>query len=264
MLQKWCWSSVVEDIAEVVLQKTLLQKKLLHLWQVNVHQPFFICLFFTFVFSPKCSRWRRACLASRHLMHLRKKLRNDDEPSNLPSSTTHEKKNKEMTMSRGGSPSSVTPKEKKKKKMMTSQGSSPSSITTMKKCRRWQWARRLLACCHLLGFFSTMSLLTTSPPNASPGFLWCHWLHHHLMHLLGFYDLTNYITTWCISWVFMISSRFHWLHHHLMHFLGFYDLTKISLITSPWVFMISLKSHWLHHHLMHLLLFCDVTNCITT
>jgi hypothetical protein len=25
MLQEWCWSSVVEDIAEVVLQKMLLQ-----------------------------------------------------------------------------------------------------------------------------------------------------------------------------------------------------------------------------------------------
>jgi hypothetical protein len=70
-------------------------------------------------------------------------------------------------------------------------------------------AGRLSACCHLLGFFSTVSSLTTSPPDASPGFLWSHWLHHHLMHLLGFCDLTNCITTLCISWVFMISLKFH-------------------------------------------------------
>jgi hypothetical protein len=98
--------------------------------------------------------------------------------------------------------------------------------------------------------------------------LWTHWLHRHLMHLLGFCDLTDcittwciswvfvisltasppdaslgflwsrwnfidYITTWCISWVFMISLRFHWLHHHLMHLMGFYDLIEISLTTSP-------------------------------
>ncbi len=46
MLQKRYWSSVIEDVAKVVLQKTLLQKKLVHLWQVSVHQPFFYLLIF--------------------------------------------------------------------------------------------------------------------------------------------------------------------------------------------------------------------------
>jgi hypothetical protein len=35
----------------------------------------------------------------RHLLHQKKKLRNDDEPPDLPSSVTPKKKNKEMTMS---------------------------------------------------------------------------------------------------------------------------------------------------------------------
>ncbi len=110
-----------------------------------------------------------------------------------------------------------------------------------------------------------MSSLTALPLDASPGFLWSHWLHCHLMHLLGFcdiveisliasppdasprflwfhWDLTNCITTWCISWVFVIS-----------------------LTTSPPDASSKfLWSHWLHHHLMHLLSFCDLTGYITT
>jgi hypothetical protein len=52
-------------------------------------------------------------LVRRHLLHLRKK-------------------NKEMTMSQGGSSSSATP-EKENKEMTTSQGSSLSSTTLEKK-----------------------------------------------------------------------------------------------------------------------------------
>jgi hypothetical protein len=50
MLQKWCWSSVIKDVAKVVLQKMLLQKKLVHLWHVNVHQPFFLFASFSLLF----------------------------------------------------------------------------------------------------------------------------------------------------------------------------------------------------------------------
>ncbi len=46
MLQKQCWCSVIEDVAKVVLQKTFLQKKLVHMWQVSVHQPFFYLFLF--------------------------------------------------------------------------------------------------------------------------------------------------------------------------------------------------------------------------
>jgi len=46
---------------------------------------------------------------------LRKKLRNDDKPFNSLSFATFEKKNKEMTMSWGSSPSSATPEKKKQK-----------------------------------------------------------------------------------------------------------------------------------------------------
>ncbi len=46
MLKKRCWNNVIEDVAKVVLQKTLLQKKLVHLWQISVHQPFFYLFFF--------------------------------------------------------------------------------------------------------------------------------------------------------------------------------------------------------------------------
>jgi hypothetical protein len=62
------------------------------------------------------------------------------------------------------------------------------------------------------------------------------------MDFLGFCDLTNYITTWCISWDFVIS------------------LTASPPDASPRF----LWSRWLHHHLMHLLNFCDFTGCITT
>jgi hypothetical protein len=97
-----------------------------------------------------------------------------------------------------------------------------------------------LAHCHLLGFSSSVSSLVTSPPNASPGFFFnC--------------ELTDYITTWCISWVFVISLTvsppdaslgflwFHWLHHHLMHLLGFCDLTG-SITT--WCFIIVTSCTW--------------------
>jgi hypothetical protein len=145
-----------------------------------------------------------------------------------------------------------------------------------------------LAHYHLLGFFSTMSSLTALPLDASLGFLWSHWLHHHLMHLLGFCDLIHCITTWCISWDFVISfiasppnashGRILWshsLHHHLMHLLGFYDFAHyittwciswedfvISLTaSSPDVSLGILWSGSLHHHLMHLLGgFCDLTH----
>jgi hypothetical protein len=98
------------------------------------------------------------------------------------------------------------------------------------------------------------------------------------------YEFINYISTWCISWVFVISLNASppnaspgilWsrsLHHHLMHLLGFCDY--IHCITTwciSWEdFVISLIASsldaplgilWfrsLHHHLMHLL-----TNCIT-
>jgi hypothetical protein len=59
---------------------------------------------------------------------------------------------------------------------------------------------------HLLGFCDLSDCITTrciswdfmisliaSSLDASPGILWSHSLHHHLMHLLGFYDLTHCI-----------------------------------------------------------------------
>jgi len=175
---------------------------------------------------------------------------------------------------------------------MTSQGGSSSSITPEKKCRRCRRTRRRLIRCHLLGFFSTLNSLTALPPDASPRILWSHWLHHHLSwvfmislkfqrlhhhlmhllgfcdlndcirwHLLGFYGLIHCITTWCISWDFMISlttsplasppnaspeilwsqSLHHHLHHHMMHLLGFYVLTHyITTWCISWDFVISL------------------------
>jgi hypothetical protein len=153
-----------------------------------------------------------------------------------------------------------------------SQGGLLSFVTPEKKCKKCWQVGRLSTHCHLLGFFSIVSSLTTSPPNASLGFLWSHWLHHHLMHLLGFCDLIGCITTLCISWVFIISPRFHWLHHHLMHLLGFCDLTNcITTWCISWVFVILLTTsppnaslkflwyHWLHHHLMYLLICGDVS-----
>ncbi len=134
-----------------------------------------------------------------------------------------------------------------------------------------------------------------SPLDAFPRILWSHSLYHHLMHLLGFYDLTHcitiHITTRCISWDFMIlliassssspldaspgilwsHSLHHHLHHHLMHLLGFCDLTHcITTWCISWVFVISLTtsppdafpkflwSHWLHHHLIYLPVCGDV------
>jgi hypothetical protein len=59
---------------------------------------------------------------------LRKKPRNDDEPPGSLSFIALKTKNKEMTTSRGGSPSS-TRFEKKNKEITMSRGSSPSSPT---------------------------------------------------------------------------------------------------------------------------------------
>jgi hypothetical protein len=122
-----------------------------------------------------------------------------------------------MTTSQGGSPSFTTPK--KMQKMPTS-WEAPGSLSSL-------------------------------------GILWSHWLHHHL------------------SWVFMILLRSQRLHHHLMHLLGFCDLSDcirwhllgfydpINCITTfLGFFMISLRSQRLHHHLMHLLGFCDLSDCI--
>jgi hypothetical protein len=44
---------------------------------------------------------------------------------------------------------------------------SSSSLGFFLKCRRWWQAGRLPARCHLLGFFSNVSSLATSPPDAS-------------------------------------------------------------------------------------------------
>jgi hypothetical protein len=117
--------------------------------------------------------------------------------------------------------------------MTISQGGSPSSTTLEKKCRRWRWVGRLLAHCHLLGFFSTVSSLTTSPPDASFRFLWFHWLHHHLMHLLGFYDLIEISLTTSPP---NASPGFLWSHWN-------------QLTTSPPDASLGI---------------CDLTNCITT
>jgi hypothetical protein len=135
----------------------------------------------------KTKRWWRAKEARRHLLHLRKKKRQRND--NKP-------------------------------------GRLVVICYTWKKCRRCRQARRRPAHCHLLGFFSTVSSLTASPPYASLGILWSHLLHHHL------------------SWVFMISLRSQRLHHHLMHLLGFCDLNDCIM--------------W------HILGFCDLSDCITT
>ncbi len=103
VLHKQCWSVVAEDnvahacwsnVAEAVLKqccrrrcwsgvaKNTPPKKLVHLWQVSVHQPFFfICLFFTPIFLLRCSRWRRACLVPRRLLHL---IKNKEMMTSLP------------------------------------------------------------------------------------------------------------------------------------------------------------------------------------
>jgi len=137
-------------------------------------------------------------------------------------------------------------------------------------CISWDFVIPLTASPPFLGFYDLIEILeTASPPYASPrilwfqwlhqvaslGILWSHSLHHHLMHLLGFYGFTHCITTWCISWDFMVSlttspstsprdasPRILWshsLHHHLMHFLGCCNLT-------------------------HYITTCDLTHCITT
>jgi hypothetical protein len=62
---------------------------------------------------------------------------------------------------------------------------------------------------------------------ASPRILWSHWLHHHL------------------SWVFMISLRSQRLHQHLMHLLGFCDLSDCI----RWHLLGFYDHHHLHHHL---------------
>ncbi len=147
----------------------------------------FICLFFTLVFLLRCSRWWRTCLIRHHLLHQRK---NKEMTMSLPAChhlLTWEK-NKEMTTSRGGSLSSAALEEKKGKEMTMSQGGSPSS-TTPKKMQK-------------------MPMSWEAPGSLSSfGILWFHWLHHHL------------------SWVFMISLRSQRLHHHLMHLLGFCDIS---------------------------------------
>jgi hypothetical protein len=63
---------------------------------------------------------------------------------------------------------------KKNKEMTTSHGGSSSSVTPKKKCKRWGQVGRLPTHCDLLGFFSTMSSLIASPPDAFPGVLWFH------------------------------------------------------------------------------------------
>jgi hypothetical protein len=96
-----------------------------------------------------------------------------------------------------------------------------------KKTKRWWWAGE--AWCHLLHLrkkkqrnddelgrltvicyiWKKIQKMTTSweAPNlmSSPGFFFN-------------YELSDCITTWCLSWVFMILLRSHWLHH-LMHLL---------------------------------------------
>jgi hypothetical protein len=113
-----------------------------------------------------------------------------------------------MTTSRGGLPSSAALEEKKGKEMTTSQGGLPSSTTPKK-------MQKMLTSWEASGSLSSL------------GILWSHWLHHHL------------------SWVFMISMRSQRLHHHLMHLLGFCDLSDCI----RWHLLGFDDHHHLHHHL---------------
>ncbi len=81
----------------------------------------------SFAFEEKNQEVTRGWQTHCHLLHLRKKLRND-KPPDLPSYVAFEKKNNEMTMSHGGSLSSTT--------------------FEIKKAKKWQWIRE--AHCHLL------------------------------------------------------------------------------------------------------------------
>jgi len=78
----------------------------------------------SFAFEEKNQKMTTSWETRRHhLLHLRKKLRNDDKPFSWPSSVTLDKKTKKMMMSQGGSPSSTTLEKKKQ-----SQGGSPSFV----------------------------------------------------------------------------------------------------------------------------------------
>jgi hypothetical protein len=110
--------------------------------------------------DKKTKRWQRVGEACHHLLDLKKK-------------------NKEMTTSRRGSSSSPTLEEKKEAK-------------------KWRWTRE--ARCHLLHSRKNAEdddKLGGSRLNVISWVsfqLWTQRLHRHLMHLLGLYDLNNYIS----------------------------------------------------------------------
>ncbi len=153
--------------------------------------------------------------ACHHVLHLRKKLRNDDEPPSLSAFATPKKKTKRWRRAREAHPHLLHLRKKTKEWWRAKEAR--LHLLHLRKCWRWRWVGRLSAHCHLLGFFSSMNSLA----NASLGvFFNC--------------ELIDYITTWCISWVFVISLTAsppdaspgflwsHWLHHHLMfHYCTF-------------------------------------------
>jgi hypothetical protein len=69
----------------------------------------------SFAFKEKNQKMTTSWETRRHhLLHLRKKLRNDDKPFSWPSSATLDKKTKKMMMSQGGSPHLLHLKKKTK------------------------------------------------------------------------------------------------------------------------------------------------------
>ncbi len=157
--QRHCWSGVAENAPP---------KKLVHLWQVSVHQPFFLFAYFSLLFF--CfDVVDDSELGSSSSSAPKKKQRNDDEPPGSPSSANLRKKTKRWRRAREARHHLLHLRKKKAKKWRRAK-EAHCHLLHLKKCRRCRWVGRRSTRCHLLGFCDPIDCITTSP-----GFLWSCW-----------------------------------------------------------------------------------------
>jgi hypothetical protein len=140
------------------------------MWQVNIHQLFFFfvsfsLLFISFFLFLKCRRWRQAWKLVLICLFFFSDVANDGEPlwliiilfflmCNRWRQTSLARRHFFVFFLRCS-------------RWRWASLAHCHFFVFFLKCNKWRRARRLPTCCHFMGFFSSVSSLATSPPNAS-------------------------------------------------------------------------------------------------
>jgi len=193
MLQKQCWSDGTEDVAEVVLQKMLIQKIISASMANKCTSTFFFFASFhscsSFLFLLKCRRWGRTKRLIFIYLFLFSYVANDDEPPWLIIIFFFS-----SCVADDGEPIGLSSFLRFFSSSVINDGEPPWLV--------------------IISLFFFSRLADDGEPGGS-----------QLVVISWFFlkfELTRYITAWCIITVPSCTwgchpGWVHWLHHHLMH-----------------------------------------------